>query len=372
MRIQKSGLIAWSLAAWMSLSGLSAFSAQIDMLRRIPLPVEAYASGRAFPERFNTAQEVLRVVENTPVPLVHMEALRRTYEELPPAEQEKLLRALSARHKAQENDRTRFFDLGYAQLILKNNKSGLFFLRKAGDAIDSPYAAFFNLAYGMAQVEADLTLEGAQPDQITVRKMDATYRLSDAVQLDARRHQSGFWPTFVRVIEVMKGIPAYHSFVRRDFSLVYVPSGKKAMLPAGGAAAPLPPVETPPASNFRAAGSSPASCSPDGDGTTMAPDVTPLLFQQSANFNGEAMQIRFSGTGENHRYRVRVVDASGRPVLSFLTYALPGPILEDLEGDGIPEVVARQYAYDPMHPVLVYRHTPCGLEVDSKISSRFQ
>jgi hypothetical protein len=57
-------------------------------------------------------------------------------------------------------------------------------------------------------------------------------------------------------------------------------------------------------------------------------------------------------------------------LLSFETYA--NRLVEDLDGDGTFEIVARQYKQDPYNPVIVYRYTPCGFELDKKIFNAFR
>ncbi|MEM0951468.1 MAG: hypothetical protein AAGI66_04905 [Cyanobacteria bacterium P01_H01_bin.74] len=194
-----------------------------SLIRDVVLNIDHYPNvTRELPPRFNTASEILAALDNTTQLLIHMELLRRGYHQLPVPEQSRLLERLDNRHKDAIQDKIKAFDLGYAQLVYLDNKSGLFFLRKVNDAIRNQ---FTSLAYGMAQVDADLNLEHAQPDAMTTRKMDAIYKLGDAVKIDAVRHQNGFWPSFVAVISELKKIKAYNSFSQRDFSLVYVPYG---------------------------------------------------------------------------------------------------------------------------------------------------
>jgi hypothetical protein len=312
----------------------------------------------------------MQVINSTPVLLVHMEALRRGYQDLPASEQEKLLANLLKRRKANENDLMLGFDHGYAQLVYKQNKTGLFFLRKANDKFQNQFS---NLAYGMAQVEADINLEGAKPDENTTRKMDATYKLGDAVQIDAMKHQPGFWPSYIKVIDKMKALPAYQSFTRRDFSVAYVPSAAKKVAPMNGmSTSNISLTDKPQASLFSNALTS-TSCNPDA--TSDAADgmlkSNSAMAQRSASFNGSNAIIQFFPTEQSHLYRVRVLDSAGAPMLSFKSYVMPN-IVEDIDGDGVQEIVARQYAFHPEQPVLVYRYTPCGFELDKTIFDDFR
>src|ERR1043166_2463371 len=62
----------------------------IDILRAVPLEVSGDASAQQFPARFQTADEVLRALDGTPVLLVHMEAIRRSYADLSVTERDKV------------------------------------------------------------------------------------------------------------------------------------------------------------------------------------------------------------------------------------------------------------------------------------------
>jgi hypothetical protein len=335
----------------------------VDMLRSIPLEIKDYPAVRNLPTRFSTANQVLQAIDSTPTLLVHMEVLRRGYHQLEPSEKDKLLTSLLERHRASEHDLMLGFDHGYAQLVFKRNKTGLFFLRKANDRFKNQFSS---LAYGMAQVEADITLENATPEEMTTRKMDAMYKLADAVQYDSQSHQPGFWPSYVRVIEKMKPLQAYSSFTHRDFSLVYLPYGNS-VIPMQGATTASIPLKSSYAgpSELGLGGACDPSLAADSDAVSGS-----LVSQRSMNFGAGSALIQFFGTNEPGLYRVRVSSSDGQPLLSFKTYAR-NSIVEDLDGDGNFEIVARQYSQDPLNPVLVYRHTPCGFELDKKITDNF-
>ncbi len=355
-------------------SGFNATSgSEIDILRSVPLEVTGYASAQCLPAQLTTAEEVLNVLNSTPVLLVHMEALRRGYAELPFDEHAKLLSALHQRHMAKETDLMLGFDLGYAELVYEHNKTGLFFLRKANDHFQDQFS---NLAYGMAQAEADITLEKASPEEMTIRKMDVMYRLGDAVKIDAAHHQPGFWPSYMHVLEKLKPMGAYKSFSHRDFSLAYVPYGNTVV--------PLRPEvnsgslsQTQPGSlgqlPFRSTLTNPSAsslCSPEAGTSESNRFFGSIVSQRTANFNGKLATIQFYRSNDPH-YRVRVVDSTGTSLLTFETLTAAN-ILEDLDGDGVFEIVARQYQYDPLKPVLVYRYTACGFQLDQKLTASFQ
>jgi hypothetical protein len=367
---------AKTMGLWVSCLGLlwsSAIPAQaasIDLLRSLPLSVEGYASAKAFPEKFTTPEQVIQALNSTPVLLVHMEAIRRAYHDLDPGSQDKLLDAIHKRRMTNEKDLMLGFDHGYAQLVFKQNKTGLFFLRKANDFFQDQFSA---LAYGMAEVEADLNLEDSTPEVTTTRKLDAMFKLADAVQRDAMKHQPGFWPSYIQVIEKMKEMPAYKSFSNRDFSLVYVPYGN-AVVPLGGIQSSSQSLTTNNPEGGLTSASFGSVCSPEpspfdlnatvGTGASVA--------QQTANLNGYPALIQFFPTSVEKQYHVRVTSNTGQPLANFRAHTIPNRIVEDLDKDGVYEIVVRQYRENPLQPVIVYRATPCGLEADQKILDNFQ
>lgn len=344
---------------------LQAQAEPLDLLRSIPLTVNGYASAQSFPERFSSPEQVVQALNSTPVLLVHMEALRRAYHELDPGSHDRLLEAIHKRRLTNEKDLMLGFDHGYAQLVFKQNKTGLFFLRKANDFFQDQFSA---LAYGMAEVEADLNLESATPETTTTRKLDAMFKLADAVQRDAKNHQPGFWPSYIQVIEKMKPMAAYKSFSNRDFSLVYVPYGN-AVVPLGGVQnSSLPLTMDNPTASLTSANFG-TVCSPEGDPDTA---TGPSVAQQSANFNGMPALIQFFGNSGLNDYVVRISGPDGRTLTSFKANTVPNRVVEDLDKDGVYEIVIRQYRENPSRPVIVYRYTPCGLELDQKIHNAFQ
>ncbi len=362
-----------------ALNALPSAAAVTDLLRTVPLEITGYEAGKQFPAHFTDAASVLSAINSSPVLLLHMEALRRASLDLTDIEKKKVTATLLKKHQVLETDLALGFDLGYAQLVLDNNKTGLFFLRKANDKLKTQFTA---LAYGMAEAQADLTLENAKPEETTTRKMDSTYQLSDAVMLDAASHQPGFWPSFIKVIADMKTVSAYGSFSRRDFSRVYVPIGKNGTLipptttTKPGETTVTLPLSTDPATLLN--NSANTSCNPaDSDDVDLKKEgkANPLsggvVAQRTATFGGNTASLQFFPIEGTHFYRVRILSTKGEVLLSFKTHAMPS-IVEDLDGDGSLEIVARQYEYDPTDPILVYRYTPCGFELDKKIFNDFR
>jgi hypothetical protein len=438
------------------------------LIRDVPLTVSSYTEILAsFPEKPSTASEIVQALNNTPNLLIHMELLRRGYHELPESEQSRLVERLEIRHQENDRDMIMAFDYGYAQLVYLGNKGGLYFLRKANDTFETQ---FTSLAYGMAQVDVDLNLEQSKPGEMTTRKMDAVYKLGDAVKLDSARHQAGFWPSFVGVIERIKTVDAYKSFSNRDFSVAYVPYGSIAMSYTGATsggggttgtmASPLIvsnllaqsaqaeamrslPEEMREASNHPVASGNDnnplpgqsmlihperiTSCEVNPLQTTTGSDATgrvmaaraitqPVNQESMPEFKqetggGSAVQpvdapsslpatvkaspaenplpvekplmertftvatvkttLAFFPAEIDHQYDVQV-STEGKSPFRFKTYVMPS-ILEDLDRDGQFEIVARQYRYAPLTPVLVYRYSPsCGFIQDEAVLRQFE
>jgi hypothetical protein len=374
MRLSNArNLLGLPLALALGLACLtSAWAETFDLLRTVPLEIKGYEVSKEFPVTFQTAEQVLKALDSSPVLLVHMEVLRRGYGDLPEPEKTKLLATLLKRHQQMENDLTRCFDLGYAELVYNNNKTGLFFLRKVNDKLQTQ---FTSLAYGMAEVEADLNHENASENEMTTRKMDAMYKLGDAVKLDAANHQPGFWPSFMRVLEKIRPLTVYQSFSNRDFTLAYVPYGNQVTPLNEGQTINIPLKATP---EVLASNALKTSCKPN---ETEAGEASPLVkvvsntpetpvATRNVSFNGENAVLQLLPTETPGLSRVRVTGAYGQPLLSFETYA--NRLVEDLDGDGTFEIVARQYKQDPYNPVIVYRYTPCGFELDKKIFNAFR
>lgn len=321
---------------------------KFDLLRAIPLEVSGYTD-TPLPSAFTSASQVVEVLNSRRDLLLHMEAIRRSYTQLSAAEQQTLLDDLFDRYRSIDEDPVRFFDYGYAQLVIQNNKTGLFFLRKANDAIKDQFSSF---AYGIAQVEADINFEDAKPSEMTQRKLDAIFRLKDAVRRDAGKHKPGFWPSYVRVVEKIRAIPAYQDFTSSDISVNYVPYGN---------------IEVPPIATL------PANANKSSVQSSDPALAAQMLFQDRyVNLLGNGKPIRFQAynTGIPSQYRIILWD--GGQAISDLTTQNTSQIMEDIDGDNQFELVVRQYATNPMTPVMVYRYKDSKFELDKTIDARFR
>ncbi|MBX2860005.1 MAG: hypothetical protein KTR14_02130 [Vampirovibrio sp.] len=406
--------------------GLQAWS--IDLLRDVPLEIGAYeASDHVLDTSLTSADAVMNVLQGSQNLLVHMEVLRRGYTELSTAEQQKLIKNLLARKKAMAEDTASFFDYGYAELVYNRNKTGLFFLRKANDRLKNQ---FTSLAYAMAQAEVDLNEEGASPSEMTTRKLDVTYKLTDAVHRDAKSHKPGFWASFVRVQQKLQPVTAFKDIVKSDFSTSYVPYATSSLFdeeqdefseemttvtepldPTACSALgkkPLALTATPvevasaasPASSVPVPGAEPESADTD----TMA-DVEPTESDDQAVTTDAAPESSEAAVPpvqhvipENATlYKTLNMDLNNDKVMENLNfYQVPGQehytvvitnkdeivlgvveapaatyLAEDLDGDHIKEIVIRQFHRDPYHPVHVYRLKDCQYQLDESVEQVF-
>lgn len=340
-------------------------SETLDLLRAIPLEISGYPAASSIPEHFTTADQVMGILNSDPNQLIHMEVLRRAHFDLSATEREALLAKLLARHRQAENDRARFFDYGYAQMVLSQNKTGLFFLRKANDHFQNQFTA---LAYAMAQAEADLIHENSTPEVLTTRKMDVVYKLKDALKYDREHHQPGFWPTYIRVVQKLDPMPAYHDFTETDFSTYYVPYGNSdlsSQISASG-------VNYLATADGASATYSEGACETTSVSPTDRAEMTQLYSSGQIDFNhsGQAKTLQFYRRDTSPEYRLVVSDGGRNTLLNLLTPVGPY-VVEDLEGDGIFEIVIRQYAFDQLNPIVVYRLADCGFKKDKNIDALF-
>ena len=338
----------------------------IDLLKSTPVAFEPsdYPSSAQLPASFSSASQVVSVLDASPDIPVRMEALRRAAS-LTSAERDKLSIALHGRQRMDPNNVDKFFDYGYSQMTTRSNQNGLFFLRKANDRLQTQFSA---LAYAMAQAEVDLNNDLSPTSEMSKRKMDVRYLLQDALARDVAHHQPGFWPAYSRTLAKLKDMAPYANYAGSDHSIAYVPLGNS-VVPMRGTTTSIPLKSTPTA---LATNSAYTSCDPtDTDAEAIKPSDVPVA-SRKVDFSGQTAAIEFFKSPEEaDKYRVRVLAQDGYPLLSFTTFDT-GRIVEDLEGDGTYEIVVRQFAHDPVHPVVVYRATPCGFELDKRVRSYFQ
>jgi hypothetical protein len=339
---------------------------EFSLVRSTPIPLQGYEESASLPQTLGTAAEVMAILNASKQLPVRMEVIRRAYHDLPPAEGEKLITTLHARHREIQDDPNRFFDYGYAQYMFSQKQTALYFLRKANDRLKSQ---FTNLAYAMAQAEVDLNEEGALPETLTTRKMDVQYKLSDAVVRDAEAHLPGFWPTFVQVLAKLEPLTAYNDFATTDFTETYVPFGERVMTSYGttGSAANID----------EGTSGEPCQGTPEGScvlqGTPESLDWGKVFRSISLDLNQDGVNdtVHFFMTDLQNRYRVVAINSDNQVLADFSSPVAPY-ILEDLDADGLPEMVIRQFKVDPMNPLQVYRFDRCSFKLDPTVEAYFK
>ncbi len=377
-KIHKSALsliLGGALAFSISLSVLAENQNPTMLIRTVPLEVSSYPEAAKMDESVKTADGTVQFVDSTQTLLLHMEALRRAYSAFGQNadEKQKLMNALKDRYMADENNAAKFFDYGYAQLVMDGNKNGLFFLRKANDKLESPYTS---LAYGIAQIDADILIENASPSEMTTRKMDAIYKLKDALTYNKEDKLPGIWPSYVNIMSALKTYPAYESARTEDVTTLYVPYGAVYSSNKETANQFLA-LEANKEDAEEADSSKASSTTPNIDATctfsgkTYAP--AQMAYSKSADLDGDGKpeSMNFYNTGANQPYDVQITGPDNKVIGEFTSYVSPY-IAEDLDGDGKYELVIRQFAKDPYHPLSVYRWNGTCFGRDKNVDAYFQ
>ena len=385
-----------------SATASSSVRSSVDLLHQIVFPVAAYQEASLWPVKLDKADTLFSALEQDQHLLVHMEAFRRASKELSLAEQDRLLQWVFQRQQQAPENVVRFFDQGYGQIVLKNNKTGLFFLRKANDRLKNQ---FTSLAYALAEADVDLGQEASSPAEMTMRKLDVTYKLIDAVTRDAETHQPGFWPAFADTVERLAGVPAYADFTRQDFSQKYLPYGKC----MAGALEMLSPAEIKTNSSLKQSGK-PSEIKKQSARNKLPESVTLLAAlepreKREVKENLAAGVSLGPGTIPEEGFRVNWVpgqspfflylhksersdadatgtasilkefwlyDAQKQPLCHFSAGVNAYQIVEDLDANGVPELVVRQYATNKRHPLHVYRYQNGHFELDTSVEKLFE
>src|SRR5262249_31951365 len=134
----KPVMIPQSLAKALTLP-TQALPMESDLMRTIAWRVPQSTEGSAFASPFTQDSQILGILTQDASLPAHMEALRRGYHELPENAKKGLVVRLLKRYEQSPEDPTRYFDYGYAQLVYLNNQTGLFFLRKANDKLQTQF-----------------------------------------------------------------------------------------------------------------------------------------------------------------------------------------------------------------------------------------
>lgn len=345
------------------------------LIRSVPLEVSGYTEATDLDQQVQTAEGTVQVLTTTMPLIVHMEALRRAYTAFGQnaEETQKLLKDLKERYMADTSNAEKFFDYGYAQLVMEGNKNGLFFLRKANDALTSPYTS---LAYALAQVDVDRMIDNATPDALTTRKMDVGYKLKDALLYNREDRLAGIWPSYVHILEALAEYPAFESLRSEDVTTLYVPYGSTSLNRSESSNQLL--LALAPSSSEEA--SEPLPAAPEAPTVETSCVFSPLsasemTLAQSKSMDldndGQAETVNFYQTAAGSPYVVDVTDSQNRVIGRFTSYKAPY-IAEDLDGDNRFELVVRQFDKDPYHPLAVYRWNGSCYGQDTGVASFFK
>jgi hypothetical protein len=275
--------------------------------------------------------------------LHHMEVLRQAFhqygQDAPLRAQ--LLSTLKQRYMAKPADSIAFFDYGYAQFSMTLNKNGLFFLRKASDVLNSPYAL---MAYAMAEIDADRIHEKEPVSSLTTRKMDAMFKLKDALLLNKKTKLTGVWPNYVAIVTALKPYEGYQDIVKEDTSTYYLGEAGHVSNTFGQCLVQknAPNLETP-----------------------------HLMYAKDVFANGKPITAHFLAQGKDKPYQVVITSAEHKVVGQMTSFKAPY-IFEDLNADGKAEIVIHQFEQDPAHPLSVYQWTGSCFTPDSQIENFFK
>jgi hypothetical protein len=351
-------------------------------------------------------------------PLAQLSLLLAARQHLTPAQQMAVLPVLKARVDAKNSQPSQWMTFGFAKVALERSKTGLFFLRKANDELQTPAS---ELAYAMAQADMELSLEKGNPNEVTVRKLDVAYLLNQAVKQDAAKHEPGFWPLFADTVSQLRTMQGYSSLLSKDYSQLYVPMGNRMAVTvptttvnqylaslngasksprkiadaASSAATPkrpwrwwwqkAEPVDTAAAPSSVTA-SNGASTTPSSTEIVMGSSVSSTggkvldtKYVQLSPDPGQWIGVQYSvpaselplGIVPPKQLEALVLNKNNQP-LGRITVPDQSSLAEDLDRDGQFELVVRQFSKVPQYPVRVFRITPTGMVEDSRYTQLFR
>lgn len=338
-------------------------AADYDFLRHLIIPLNGYTVGTSLPTKWKQSSQVVPLLLQNRNLALHLEILRQATLQLSPTEQRKLATALHAEHRKIPDDPYRFFDVGYTEWVIMHDKSALFYLRKANDQLQNPWSS---LAYALAQAEADITHERALPGELTRRKQDAMFKLTDALTYQAKAPVSGFWPAYLRAMDALKPVPAYTDFTQTDRTDVLIPFGNSVSVEYS-----LPEFDTSEDDTPTCQRPLLNSIAPKLSNATRT--VSLYLNQQAETPDGVYF-LKADVTTEPGQSTpgYEVVVRRGNQVLADIKTPVGPYIFEDLDQDGTPEIVLRQFSHNRTQPVRVYRFNGCQFEADTDLISLFE
>lgn len=337
-----------------------------DFLRYVTIPLDGYLTGQELPDSWTQHTQVVPLLLQNRNLALHLEILRQATLQLSADEQRKLANALRLEHRKIPDDPYRYFDVGYTRWVVHHDKSALFYLRKANDQLQNPWS---NLTYALAEAEADITHERALPSELTRRKQDAMFKLTDALMYQAKAPVSGFWPAYLHAMDALKKVPAYTDYAQSDHTDLLLPFGQRVSVEYT-----LPDFNLSEGDddlNPTCMRSSINTLDADLDHATRTLAV--YLDEETDTPDGVYFMKANVVTENGHTPDgYHIVIRRGDNVLASLKTPVGPYIFEDLDEDGTPEIVLRQFAHNRTQPVQVYRFNGCQFEADTDLATIFK
>ena len=281
-----------------------------------------------------------------------------------------LLQWLMARKQVKPGNRHRHFSFSFANVTLANQLGSLFPLRQINNRLKTADTA---LAYAVALIHAENMIDKVDPSEVTLRKMAIGSQLEQASKRHAIRQKEGkapkgFWPLLAKTVEPLLDMPAYQPVLRTDLSRFILPQGNRRVQYeslAPSLATPLKPI----------LGVSYDAMAPQCSLKQLTSAEYQQLQQQTKirqtlvlDNSRPAYDLLFSA--DKGSSTVTLINPNREQVGQFIS-PVGHRIIEDIDHDGVFELVVRQYAFKPTEPVIVYRLTHCGLQRDKAIDQLF-
>jgi hypothetical protein len=337
-------------------------------------------------------------------PLTALQYLAYAQQSLPLAQHPQASAVVDTWRNTESNNPQVWMLKGMAELLFDNNDTGLFFLRKANDELDSSVS---QLAYALGLAYADTALVPAnQRAEVTQRKLNASYAFRDACTRDVSTPTKGLWPVAARALTDLRlKNPAFEILLASNYSDAYLPYGNRRVdfiAPTSVEAywQSLEPktkrkrkakkeADLPTTLTLKPA----APCPQDHDPQGQAPNAIhpPCALVLPTNAVVSVRHVKHKGattddwlslytvtvpTAEQTDAKAplyRVIVANKRNEwLGIVPSYRDANLLEDINRDGEFELVLRQEAFNPLQPVRVFSVTPQRLTESKELTRHFE
>jgi hypothetical protein len=338
-------------------------------------------------------------------PLTALQYLAYAQQSLPLAQHPKASAAVDAWRNAEAGNPNVWMLKGMAELLFDNNDTGLFFLRKANDELDTSVS---QLAYALGLAYADTALVPAnQRTEVTQRKLNASYAFRDAFTRDVATPTAGLWPVAARALTDLRlKNPAFEVLLASNYSDAYLPYGNRrvdfiapssveaywqSLAPKAKTKRKAKKMTEPPTTlTLKPAAPCPQGHDPEGQQANATHPPCALVLPTDAVVS--VRHVKHKGATADDwlsLYTVTVpateqtADAKAPPYrvivanqrnewLGIVPAYRDANLLEDINRDGEFEVVLRQEAYNPLQPVRVFSVSPQGLSEAKELTRHFE